>query len=1197
MQIPRKLTIAALIAAGVLTLVFVGLALGIPAAARWGIESAGSREIGRQMHVGEVRFNPFTLGATLRQFTVAGLPDESTPLLSVDALEVDLSIASLRHFAPVIEAFHAHGVRANIVRLDKNQFNFSDIVDRLQARPASPEPARLAVYNVEIDDAAIAFDDRVLKAKHTVDAIKLGVPFISSLPDDVQIKVRPAFSARLDGDPVALNAETQPFDATLDTSVALKLAGIELPRYLEYLPLRPNFDLKGGTLDTDLRIHFQRAAAATKETPARAAQLSVSGTLALRDFAYATRSGAPLVSWRRLDVDLIDLAPLDARAKLRTVVLDGAQANVVRRADGNIAGFEALTQPIQATDSPPAKGTLLEAAKPFVFDVEDLQVRDAAVDFKDEGVRYARRIAPIALELKGLSNRPGTSAKLTASVAADDQSRLNVEGDVAIAPMKLALTADLSSLPLKSTLPYLHGFTTARLDGNVDANARLQVEPAGEGFAIKVEDVRIEAKSVRLRDGAGGSAALDLSKLTLSGGTVDVMQRTATVGQVRADGLRVTAARRADGTIDWEKLVAEQKPAALAAKPSAPWKVRVGELQLNGGRIQAVDQAVEPEARLAVDNIAFTLRDLTSEGRERSALSLRARVGGGSVVTRGWMRIAPLATALAVDVQNVDVGALRPYLKAFTNTVLTSASVWAKGKLAVDSGKAAANNALQVAYDGSARVTNLALLDSDGETELLRWQTLDLDATKLRIGAGAPEFQTGGVKLSDFYARVILSAEGRLNLVDVLKSPKAAETAAATQPAPPSTPTPATADSGAAARPLIRVGGIELVRGNINYTDNFVKPNYTANLTHLGGTVSALSSDNESPADVSIRGRVDSDAPVEITGKVNPLAPKLYLDIAGSAKGVELPRLTPYSVKYAGYPITKGKLSMDVRYHVENQQLKAENHLFLDQLTFGDRVESPTATKLPVLFAVSLLKNRRGEIDINLPISGSLDDPKFSIGGIIVRVIVNLIVKAVTAPFSLLASVFGGGEELGYLEFRPGTALPADDEAKKLDTLAKALNDRPALRLEITGRVDPAVDTESLRMAKLEAKLRAAKVREIVRSGESVDPATVTITAAERPALIARVYDDEKIPNKPRNIIGIAKSIPTAEMEKLILSTISVDEQDLRKLANDRATAVRDRLDTQGKVPRERIFLVAPKLNGEGIKDKGRTTRVDFSLK
>ena len=319
---------------------------------------------------------------------------------------------------------------------------------------------------------------------------------------------------------------------------------------------------------------------------------------------------------------------------------------------------------------------------------------------------------------------------------------------------------------------------------------------------------------------------------------------------------------------------------------------------------------------------------------------------------------------------------------------------------------------------------------------------------------------------------------------------------------------PTRAAAGLPAR--IRIGGTEILRGNVNFTDNFVKPNYTANLTDLVGTVGELSSDRAVLADVSIRGRVDRDAPVEITGKVNPLATPLALDLRGATRGVELPRLTPYSVKYAGYPITGGKLSMDVHYRIEDSKLQAENHLFLDQLTFGERVESPTATKLPVLLAVALLTNSRGEIDINLPISGSLDDPHFSIGGIIVQVIVNLLTKVVTAPFSLLAAAFGGGANLGHVEFAPGSALIAEAELKKLGTLAKALNDRPALRLDMTGRAAAATDAEALRRAKLDEKLRAttsasrAKCR---ASGCSLSPRCSTIPetpSCRRRGLISR---------------------------------------------------------------------------------------------
>jgi hypothetical protein len=221
----------------------------------------------------------------------------------------------------------------------------------------------------------------------------------------------------------------------------------------------------------------------------------------------------------------------------------------------------------------------------------------------------------------------------------------------------------------------------------------------------------------------------------------------------------------------------------------------------------------------------------------------------------------------------------------------------------------------------------------------------------------------------------------------------------------------------------LRWQGIKLSKGRIDFTDNFIKPNYSANLTRIEGTISAVASDKPEPATVDVAGAVDDGAPLKITGQLHPLGPRLYTDIQGSAKGIELTRLTPYAARYAGYAIEKGSLSMTVHYKIDGGKLEAQNQIFLDQLTFGEKVDSPDATKLPVLFAVSLLKNRRGEIDIKLPISGSLDDPQFSVGGIIWRVIVNLITKAVMAPFSLLS---GGGDELGFVPFAPGSAELSD---------------------------------------------------------------------------------------------------------------------------------------------------------------------------
>jgi hypothetical protein len=267
--------------------------------------------------------------------------------------------------------------------------------------------------------------------------------------------------------------------------------------------------------------------------------------------------------------------------------------------------------------------------------------------------------------------------------------------------------------------------------------------------------------------------------------------------------------------------------------------------------------------------------------------------------------------------------------------------------------------------------------------------------------------------------------------------------------------------------------------GRINFTDHFIKPSYSANLLEVGGRVSGLSSEETRMAEVDLRGTLENYAPLEITGKINPLRNDLFVDLKIDFKDMDLSSLTPYSGRYAGYTIEKGKLSLSLKYLIVNRKLDASNNVFLDQFTFGDAVESPDATKLPVRLAIALLKNRKGEIALDLPLSGSLDDPQFSLGRVIVKIIVNLLAKAATSPFALLGAVFGGGEELTYLEFNYGTETPDGPGEAKLMTLVKALHERPSLRLEIAGHVDKEKDREALRQALFDRKVRSQKLKDI----------------------------------------------------------------------------------------------------------------------
>jgi hypothetical protein len=311
---------------------------------------------------------------------------------------------------------------------------------------------------------------------------------------------------------------------------------------------------------------------------------------------------------------------------------------------------------------------------------------------------------------------------------------------------------------------------------------------------------------------------------------------------------------------------------------------------------------------------------------------------------------------------------------------------------------------------------------------------------------------------------------------------------------------------------------------------------------------------------------------------------------------MDLSPASPYSGKYVGYVIEKGKLSFDLKYLIDKKKLSSENKVFIDQFTFGEKVDSPDATSLPVKLAVALLKDRKGEIHLDIPVTGSLDDPKFSVFSIILQVIGNLITKAVTSPFALLGAAFGDGEGMQYVEFDPGLASIPADGIKKIDALGAALAEKPSLKLEIAGYVSPEADREGLKQYLLQRKVKAQKLNDLVKKGGSAPPVDEVVVAPdEYEKYLTLAYRAEPFP-KPRNFIGMVKSLPVPEMEKLMLTHIEVGDEELRQLAARRANTVKDALLKSGKIEAERLFIVEPKGLTPEKKDKVADSRVEFKI-
>ena len=380
------------------------------------------------------------------------------------------------------------------------------------------------------------------------------------------------------------------------------------------------------------------------------------------------------------------------------------------------------------------------------------------------------------------------------------------------------------------------------------------------------------------------------------------------------------------------------------------------------------------------------------------------------------------------------------------------------------------------------------------------------------------------------------------------------------------------------------------------FSDAHLPQQFKTTFHKLGGRVTGLSSEMNQFAEVDLRGTLENHSPLLIKGRINPLRDDLFVDITISFKDIELSPASPYAGTYLGYLIDKGKLFLDLKYHIENKQLKAENKIFVDQFTFGRSVPSDKATSLPVRLGVALLKDRNGEIHLNLPVTGRTDDPKFSIWGVVWQVVTNLFVKAATSPFALLSSMMGSGEDLSAVNFAFGRSLLTPAEQQKLLTLAKGLNDRPALKVEIKGYVDRERDAEGYRSELLMKKMRQEKYLTLAKAAKGTGPQVadqLTIQPEEYSRYLKAVYLKEKFP-KPRNFIGLLKELPDAEMQKLIITNSVVGDQELKQLAAERVATVRSFLINSGKMAPERLFQKGDDIYRPSKQDKGVASRVEL---
>ncbi len=915
------------------------------------------------------------------------------------------------------------------------------------------------------------------------------------------------------------------------------------------------------------------------------------------------------LGWRRLYVRFDALRSLGGDWVIGAVELEGFHARATVNVDGSL-NFSDLLGKFGGHAAAPAK-----PGRPWRLG--HLRVIEAQVEFNDHSLRHPFHtlVGPLTFTLSGFRTTSGAKlAPYHFEAVTEAGERLAWSGSLTADPLQSVGQFEIGGVVLKKYTPYLEGEVRSDvIDGTLAVSGHYEANLDPKARTLRLNGGEVHLRDMRVAERQTGRLAVQLKTLDVTGIEADGVAMKAAIARVAVASGQVVVHRAKDGALNLLTMTAPDPAYAAAPAPGRPAgpapQVSVGELTADDLAVDVTDETPPQAAHLALTGLKAGAKNLSlADGAVIPFHASFAWLPKGTVRLEGKVSVRPSVVAdLTAKVERLELLPLSPYLEQFLNARVAQGSVstFVTVHAALPAGPP------QLTVKGDLSMDKFGLVDAVHNKEFVGFNWMALGALDL---ATTPQLSlaVGQVEVDGPYVRVRVNADKTLNLASLLRPPPAGAAPARAAPAP-----------------KIEVGKITIEGGEFGFSDQSIEPAVKVSLSDFGGTISGISSSHAGRAEVDLKGLVGGSGPVAITGRLDPLGAHRFVGLTVTVRNVDLQPLSPYAGRFAGYELARGQLVVDSAIQLDGNALDATNVVTLNQFTFGAPTHSPDATGLPVRLGVALLKDPSGKIVIDLPVQGTLGDPNFRVGKVVLRVIVNLLTKAAVSPFALVGSMFGGGgDELAYDDFDPGQSELLAADQPKLRTLEKALANRPALNLGIAGSYAAAADTYALRRSRL-ADLVRHRVWEAKHAADPniPAPAALVITPEENAAMVKQLFDakfppgtrfgtplppaPEVTPPPARPTPGVlvrivnwvtlkaqrdaaaarqaaeqrsadhakavaaavAAGLPEDEMAGRLAEAIEITPGDLRGLANARAERVRNELVTAGHIPAERLFL------------------------
>ncbi len=990
-------------------------------------------------------------------------------------------------------------------------------------------------------------------------------------------------------------------------------------------------------------------------------------SVTIRGLLVKDKDGEPFLSWDEVYVNFQLSSFLGHPWVFKQISVTGPFARAQRNTDGTFNFSDLLTKfsstNTLSTNAPAAPPKAL--AIPIALRIGRLQITNATASVTDLTHRtpFKRTVGPLNFTLEHFRTDPSNKNPHTFTGTTDAGETISWSGFFFLDPLHSQGELTMDNFALNKYSPLYQDQVPFEIrDGVVGVHVNYHLNLSATNRVMTVTDTSFTLRNFKLAQPGSEANLLELAALTVTGVNADAVARQAEIGLVSADGGKIFFQRQRNDSTN-AAAAAVVPPAETGTNAPDPIQVLLGSLtnavallrnstNLCTGTIRDAeftncafrleDRANSRPARLNLDDVTLSVKNISNDPKTNLTTELSLRWNTNSTIkTETVLSFTPLTADIRLDLDRLDFGTLDPYLEPKLDLLILGSQFGVHGQVRIRTPQDALP---KITFHGDVRLDDFHTVDGVMGEDLLKWSSVrvsGIDASVNPLGAAIKE-----IALDDVAVSLVIGTNRTINLLAALHPADTNVLADTIAPATTNTNVAKTSvadtyTSLAAMMPPIAIGSIVISNASASLIDRSLTPSLHMAVQKFGGAITGLSSTETQNAEVNLHAAVDGVGPVEIAGHINPFNLTGTKDLKITLKDMDLTPASPYSGKFAGYRIAEGKLNLNLAYDLDGRKLKSKNVITLDRFTFGDKVESTNATHLPVRLAIAILKDRNGQILLDVPVEGSLDDPQFRVSRVVIHTLMNILVKAATSPFSLLgALVGGGGEELSYQDFAPGNAVLSLGNEKKLDSLVKALYERPALQLEITGSVDPQADQDSLRSASLDKQIRTRQWQSLRKSERSATtPAQITVTPEQHSAWVKKLYSEavgKGVINADfiaahTNLAGIAaqikapstetdkgatilmKGVPAAApksarpattsaqfksvapadpMEVLLLASLPVTDDDFTLLASDRAKAVRDYLLSTGKVEAGRLFLTESQPGG--AKADGSRTYLQF---